>query len=169
MDLPHDPGPVDQQRLRKRLHAAVPLGGQTVAQYQRIVDFPWTGPGLDHAPNIVVRLFIHRNADDRETSAPPFILKVHKPRHFPGTWSAPGGPKIDQHHLAFEAGQGSGDAVDVGQVEIRCRTSDCRNLSLHDGRGDPVDHVRFCPPRKRKSRDHRQCSSCSPFATNAHS
>src|SRR5258705_7214 len=64
-------------------------------------------------------VFIHRDADDHQPTRLVGLVEFDEPRDFDLTGSAPSGPEVEQHHLAFEARQCDFRAIGVQQSKIR--------------------------------------------------
>ena len=107
--------PVDEERGRQRIHAAVKLGRFAVADHHAVVHAQLRKKRLHGFPAIIV----HGDAQHRESLVLVSALEVHEPGDLDLARAAPGGPEIQQHHFTAIIREANGLAVHILQRKIR--------------------------------------------------
>ena len=121
--------PVDQERGRQRVNAAVKLRGGIVADDHAIIHAQFGEEWLDDIPPFIV----HRNADHRKTAILVLALHLHEPGNFDLARPAPGGEKIEQHDLALIIFQMDGLAVGILERKFGRRVAIVFGLDVSGG------------------------------------
>ena len=88
---------------------------RVVAQHDPVVHRHAADEGLDHVP----ALLVHGDPDHREAPVLVLALEIDEPRDLDLARPAPGGPEVQQHHLAPVVGEPHGLAVGVLEGEVR--------------------------------------------------
>jgi len=92
---------IDQQGSRQGIDTAIEVGDVVVTQHNRVIHGVFAKVRLENLPAFV----IERDAEDFEAVGFVLRLEVHKPGDFLLAADALGGPEIQQHNLAFVAGE----------------------------------------------------------------
>lgn len=106
---------IDYECRRQRFEAAIEIARLVVAQHNTIIDLSLRNKGVDSLPAVV----IHRDAENFEPSVLVLAFELREPGNLLGTGAAPGGPKVEEHHLAAVIAQVDHFAIGIFQSKIR--------------------------------------------------
>src|SRR5689334_11535532 len=100
---------VNHESRGQSLHPAVELRDGVIADNDAVIDAELGHERLDHLPAFV----IHGDADDFKAAVAELALKLLQPRNLDLAGPAPGGPEVEQDHLALVIREADRFAVSI--------------------------------------------------------